>query len=167
MAHQPLLTCVTLWGVLLGGWLSGIDAYRDPCHRHHSCPSDNITYDRGPRRHLVRQPWSVIGWLPLLWLTACIASQTEGPTAVRASARTPGSERPALDRLLTPGDIQIAETRLQGFGFDPGPVDGIFTAQTQAAVRGFQARYGLPVSGLLDRATREELQLGVDPKRTS
>ena len=60
----------------------------------------------------------------------------------------------------------MAEARLQDFGFDPGPVDGLFMAQTQAAVRAFQARYGIPVSGLLDRATREELKLGVDPKRT-
>jgi hypothetical protein len=50
----------------------------------------------------MRQPWRVIGWLPLLLLTACVASQPEGP----------------------------------------------------------------PVSGLLDRATREELKLGVDPKRS-
>jgi len=54
---------------------------------------------------------------------------------------------------------------LQGGGFDPGPIDGIFTAETQAAVRAFQARYGLPVSGLLDYSTREELQLGLDPRR--
>jgi peptidoglycan hydrolase-like protein with peptidoglycan-binding domain len=114
----------------------------------------------------MRQPWGVIGWLPLLLLTACVASQTEVPTAVRSSAHAPEPERPALDRLLTGGDIQVAETRLQDFGFDPGPVDGTFTAQTQAAVRAFQARYGLPVSGLLDRGTREELRLGVDPKRT-
>jgi peptidoglycan hydrolase-like protein with peptidoglycan-binding domain len=60
----------------------------------------------------------------------------------------------------------VAETRLQDFGFDPGPVDGTFTAQTQAAVRAFQARYGLPISGLLDRGTREELGLGVYRKRT-
>jgi murein L,D-transpeptidase YcbB/YkuD len=73
---------------------------------------------------------------------------------------------PAFNRFLTAGDIQVAEGRLKDFGFDPGPVDGTFTAQTQAAVRAFQARYGLPVSGLLDRPTREELQLGVDPKRT-
>ena len=97
----------------------------------------------------------VIGWLPLVLLTACVASQTGAPTALR----------PAPDRLLTSGDIQIAEEHLKAFGFDPGPVDGIFTAQTQAAVRGFQARYGLPVSGLLDRPTRQELKLGVDPKR--
>ena len=60
----------------------------------------------------------------------------------------------------------MAEAHLQQFGFDPGPVDGLFTAQTQAAVRAFQRRYGLSVSGLLDRQTREELKLGVDPKRT-
>jgi peptidoglycan hydrolase-like protein with peptidoglycan-binding domain len=72
------------------------------------------------------------------------------------------SARPALDRLLTQGDISVAEAHLQDFGFDPGPVDGIFTAQTHAAVRAFQARYGLPVSGLLDRATRMELLPGLD-----
>lgn len=94
----------------------------------------------------------VIGWLPLVLLTACVASHTGEP--------------PALDRLLTSGDIYIAETRLRDFGFDPGPVDGTFTAETQEAIRAFQARYGLPVSGLLDRSTREELRLGVDPKRT-
>jgi peptidoglycan hydrolase-like protein with peptidoglycan-binding domain len=49
------------------------------------------------------------------------------------------------------------------WGFDLGPVDGIFTAQTQAALRAFQARYGLPVSGLLDYATRLELLPGLIP----
>ena len=114
----------------------------------------------------MRQSRGVLGWLPLLLLTACVTSQTQAPTAVRPSAWTPGLERPALDQLLTQRDIQVAEARLKDFRFDPGPVDGIFTAQTRAAVRAFQARHGLPVSGLLDRATREELKLGVDPKRT-
>jgi peptidoglycan hydrolase-like protein with peptidoglycan-binding domain len=114
----------------------------------------------------MRQSRGVIGWLPLLLLTACVASHTGAPTAVRPAARKHGSEPPALDRLLTAGDIHVAEARLKDFGCDPGPVDGIFTVQTQAAVRAFQAKYGLPVSGLLDRATREELKLGVDPKWT-
>ena len=68
-----------------------------------------------------------------------------------------------MDRLLTRGDIQVAQRHLQAFGFDPGPIDGLYTAQTQAAVRAFQATYGLTVSGLLDRQTREALRLGVDP----
>jgi peptidoglycan hydrolase-like protein with peptidoglycan-binding domain len=109
--------------------------------------------------------WSrgVLRWLPWLLLTACVASQTEPPSAGRAAAPTPELEHPAPDRILTRGDIQIAETRLKDFGFDPGPVDGIFTAQTQAAVRAFQARYGFTVSGLLDRTTRTDLQLGGTP----
>ena len=112
------------------------------------------------------QSRGIIGWIPLLWLTACVVSHPEESITTRSSALTSRADPPALDRLLTTGDIQVAEARLKDFGFDPGPVDGIFTAQTQAAVRAFQARYGLPVSGLLDRETREELNLGVDPKRT-
>jgi peptidoglycan hydrolase-like protein with peptidoglycan-binding domain len=66
---------------------------------------------------------------------------------------------------LTQGDIQVAEQHLREFGYDPGPVDGIYTPQTKAAVRAFQARYGLPVSGLLDRSTRRDLLPGLDTER--
>jgi peptidoglycan hydrolase-like protein with peptidoglycan-binding domain len=109
---------------------------------------------RRPRRRPSR---GVIGWLLLLLLTACAASQTGESTALR----------PATDRLLTRGDIQIAEEHLKAFGFDPGPVDGIFTAQTQAAVRAFQARYGYPVTGMLDRTTRRELFPGLDLQKAA
>jgi peptidoglycan hydrolase-like protein with peptidoglycan-binding domain len=104
----------------------------------------------------MRPSWSVIGWLPLVLLTACVASNT--------AERTDGPERPAVDRLLTQGDIQVAQRHLRAFGFDPGPIDRIYTAQTQAAVRAFQTTYGLLVSGRLDRQTREVLKVGVDPK---
>ena len=99
----------------------------------------------------------VMAWLPLWLLTACVALQTEAPT--------PGSARVAYDRILTQGDIHVAEEHLQAFGYNPGAVDGLFTAQTQAAVRAFQRRYGLTVSGLLDRETRRELIPGLDPIR--
>jgi murein L,D-transpeptidase YcbB/YkuD len=101
----------------------------------------------------MRPSWGVIGWLPLVLLAACVASQP--------ADRQAGPERPAVDRLLNRGDIQVAEAHLLDFGFDPGPVDGIYTAQTQAAVRAYQARYGLPVSGLLDYATRLQLLPGL------
>jgi peptidoglycan hydrolase-like protein with peptidoglycan-binding domain len=97
---------------------------------------------------------ATIAWLPWLLLTACVASHTAEPTA--------GPVRPALDRFLSRGDIQVAQAHLQDFGFDPGRVDGIYTAQTQAAVRAYQARYGLPASGLLDYATRLQLLPGLD-----
>ena len=102
----------------------------------------------------MRHSRSVIGWLPLVLLTACVASHPgEHQTATL---------RPAVDRLLNRGDIQVAEAHLQDFGFDPGLIDGIYTAQTQAAVRAYQARYGLPVSGLLDYTTRLQLLPGLD-----
>jgi murein L,D-transpeptidase YcbB/YkuD len=87
-----------------------------------------------------------------LWLTACATSQAAGAVGLR----------PAYDRILLAGDIQVAETHLRDFGFDPGPVDGVYTAETQAAVRAYQRRYGLPISGLLDRRTRYELLPGLD-----
>jgi peptidoglycan hydrolase-like protein with peptidoglycan-binding domain len=102
----------------------------------------------------MRPSWGVIGWLPLVLLTACVASNPgEHQTATL---------RPAVDRLLNRGDIQVAEAHLQDFGFDPGPIDGIYTAQTQAAVRAYQATYGLSVSGQLDYETRLQLLPGVD-----
>jgi peptidoglycan hydrolase-like protein with peptidoglycan-binding domain len=39
------------------------------------------------------------------------------------------------------------------------------TAETEAALRAFQRRYGLTVTGLLDRETRRELVPGLDPVR--
>jgi|SRR5919109_5518911 murein L,D-transpeptidase YcbB/YkuD len=97
---------------------------------------------------------AVIGWLPLVLLTACVASyQGDGQA---------GTLRPALDRLLTRGDIHVAQSHLKDFGFDPGPIDGRYTAQTQEAVRAFQATYGLPATGLLDYTTRLQLIPGLD-----
>jgi peptidoglycan hydrolase-like protein with peptidoglycan-binding domain len=108
----------------------------------------------------------IIAWLALLLLTACTAYHTEGRATAQPVPLPPGVQLPALDRLLTSGDIQLAQAHLQDYGFDPGPIDGVYRAQTQAAVRAFQKRYGLPVSGLLDRTTREELVPGLDPKPT-
>ena len=108
------------------------------------------------RRYRMRHSRGVIGWIPLVLLTACVAPHPGEHQA--------GTVRPAVDRILTRGDIQVAQMHLREFGFDPGPIDGIYTAQTQAAVRAFQRTYGLLVSGLLDRQTREVLKVGAEPK---
>ena len=105
----------------------------------------------------MRRSRGLIGWLPLLLLTACVASYPEGQPA--------GTVRPAVDRLLSRGDIEVAQIHLRDFGFDPGPIDGIYTPQTQAAVRAYQTTYGLVVSGLLDLQTREQLKVGPDSRR--
>lgn len=92
--------------------------------------------------------------LAVALVTGCVASQTGGSTGLQ----------PATDELFTAGDIQVAQEHLRAFGFDPGPVTGIFTAETQAAVRAYQSRYGLPVTGLLDPATRRGLLPGFDQR---
>ena len=73
-----------------------------------------------------------------------------------------GNPPAALDRLIPVGLIHVAEDHLQAFGFDPGPVDGIFTAQTAEALRQYQRRYGLVVSALMDHATRQQLIQGFE-----
>jgi peptidoglycan hydrolase-like protein with peptidoglycan-binding domain len=100
---------------------------------------------------------AVVGWLPLVLLTACAASHS--------GEHQGGTIRPAVDRLLNRGDIQVAQRHWRACGCDPGPMDGIYTAQTQAAVRAFQATYGLSVSGLLDDATRLQLLPGLQYDR--
>ena len=105
----------------------------------------------------MRRSRGVVGWLSLLLLTACVASYPGGQPA--------GTVRPTVDRILNRGDIQVAQTHLREFGFDPGPIDGIYTAQTQAAVRAYQANYRLSVSGLLDRETRDQLKVGPGSRR--
>jgi peptidoglycan hydrolase-like protein with peptidoglycan-binding domain len=102
------------------------------------------------------RPYSreVLGWLVVVLLTGCVASQTQQPASVQ----------PATDHILTAGDIQIAQEHLRAFGFDPGPVKGVFTPETQAAVRAYQARYGVEVTGLLDRTTRRGLLPGFDQR---
>ena len=92
----------------------------------------------------------VWAWLVAVCLTGCVASPPGEPPRLVA----------ATDTLFTTGDIQVAQEHLRAFGYDPGPVQGVFTAQTQAAVEAYQARYGLPVTGLLDEATRRQVLPG-------
>jgi hypothetical protein len=103
----------------------------------------------------------VIGVAVIVGLSACTA-RDHPRSPLSHTGTSGGALRPALDRILSQGEISVAEAHLRDFGYDPGPVDGLFTADTQAAVRAFQARYGLPVSGLLDRETRQELLPGLD-----
>jgi len=96
----------------------------------------------------------MLGWVVAVLLTGCVTSQPQQPTTMQ----------PATDTILTAGDIQVAQENLREFGFDPGPINGVFTPETQAAVRAYQARYGVEVTGLLDRATRRGLLPGFDQR---
>jgi putative tryptophan/tyrosine transport system substrate-binding protein len=68
-------------------------------------------------------------------------------------------------RLELLKEVVPGMTRVAVLWNGANPANAVVWQETQAAVCAFQARYGLPVSGLLDRPTREELRLGVDPLR--
>lgn len=50
-------------------------------------------------------------------------------------------------------DVVTLQTRLRAWGYYKGAVDGIFGAQTSAAVRAFQRRNGLKVDGIVGPQT--------------
>jgi peptidoglycan hydrolase-like protein with peptidoglycan-binding domain len=88
--------------------------------------------------------------------------------AERANATEDWRQTPtSIGRLMSEGEIQVAEQHLAQFGFNPGPVDGVFTGQTEAALRAFQERRGLPVTGIFDDATRGALLKGAGEGGTS
>jgi peptidoglycan hydrolase-like protein with peptidoglycan-binding domain len=71
-------------------------------------------------------------------------------------------------------DIRAAQQALQEKGFDPGPADGVMGAKTTAAVKEFQQKNNLTVTGTLDADTRDRLMAssppsaspGTEPSRT-
>lgn len=55
--------------------------------------------------------------------------------------------------LLRGDDVLELQRRLSRLGFDPGPVDGIFGADTDHAVRDFQHNCGVEVDGIVGPGT--------------
>ena len=66
-----------------------------------------------------------------------------------------------LPRMTAPGPyddlVKQVQEKLNGLGFDAGPVNGDFGEKTQAALAQFQLANLLPASGALDDETLEEL----------
>jgi peptidoglycan hydrolase-like protein with peptidoglycan-binding domain len=56
---------------------------------------------------------------------------------------------------------QQAQTNLTAQGFNPGPLDGVFGTNTSTAIKAFQTQASLPISGSLDEATLQKLNIGV------
>jgi rare lipoprotein A len=76
-----------------------------------------------------------------VWLSA--AGQPRGQEAPPA-AQGPG---------LTRDHVKQAQEALKMEGFHPGPVDGVVGPRTTRALRAYQAREGVPQTGVLDEAT--------------
>jgi hypothetical protein len=54
-------------------------------------------------------------------------------------------------------DVRAAQQALREKGFDPGPVDGVKGTRTTAAIKDFQQKNNLTVTGMLDAETRDRL----------
>jgi peptidoglycan hydrolase-like protein with peptidoglycan-binding domain len=82
------------------------------------------------------------------------------PVMVEAgTAGTTGEQRPEQKQLITTENVKLIQERLKTEGVYAGPVDGELNAQTEAALRQYQQKHGIPVSGAVDEATLKELQI--------
>src|SRR5262245_60893078 len=80
----------------------------------------------------------------------------------RPSAQVMPSE--TMSQQNTVRDAQIA---LLDAGYEPGQIDGMMGPRTQAAIREFQASYGLPQTGRLDEPTQRQLFAARTPQSGS
>jgi lipoprotein-anchoring transpeptidase ErfK/SrfK len=94
--------------------------------------------------------------------------------ALTNAVNVPKKEAPAI-RLMEPPAAAFrkhtvktlfdAQAALSQMGISCGSVDGVLGSQTKAALRLFQDSKNLPVTGILDEATRELLYLSAEPYR--
>jgi murein L,D-transpeptidase YcbB/YkuD len=82
----------------------------------------------------------------------------KGRTAPRLGLRKSPLEGQRRNPDAQVGD-RLVQERLQAEGVYAGPVDGELTAQTEAALRQYQQKQGIPVSGAVDEATLKQLQI--------
>jgi membrane-bound lytic murein transglycosylase B len=75
------------------------------------------------------------------------------------TAGTTGEQRPEQEKLISKDSLKLVQERLKTEGVYAGPVDGELNTQTEAALRAYQEKKGIPVSGTADKATLKELQI--------
>ena len=60
---------------------------------------------------------------------------------------------PVLKKGSNDPAVRDLQEALKVLGFDPGPVDGVFGAQTESAVKKFQQAREIPADGVVGRVT--------------
>ena len=60
---------------------------------------------------------------------------------------------PVLKIGSTDPAVRDLQAALKALALDPGPVDGVFGARTESAVRAFQQRQGIAVDGIVGRVS--------------
>jgi rare lipoprotein A len=81
------------------------------------------------------------------------------PTAAAAGQPPSGQGEPPAAQVpeLTEDQVKQAQEALKTEGFHPGSIDGVVGRRTREALRAYQAREGLPPTGVLDEPTFSRL----------
>jgi peptidoglycan hydrolase-like protein with peptidoglycan-binding domain len=69
-------------------------------------------------------------------------------------------QKSTAPQTLTEVQIRGYQEQLDTAGFPTGTDKGAMTPQTEAALRAYQGKNGLPVTGMLDEATQRSLTAG-------
>jgi peptidoglycan hydrolase-like protein with peptidoglycan-binding domain len=64
---------------------------------------------------------------------------------------------PVREGTGTSSGVQRYQLRLGALGYDPGPVNGVMTAQTGYAIQNFQSDFHIPITRVLDQGTMEAI----------
>ena len=97
-------------------------------------------------------------WLPERSVTVAGANAFDGRMGQYHDE--PSDDHPQLEEFDHGQWVHYAQERLQYHGFEPQDhkIDSYFGPMTKEAVRDFQGRYGLPTTGVIDRATWDLLE---------
>jgi peptidoglycan hydrolase-like protein with peptidoglycan-binding domain len=87
------------------------------------------------------------------------ASRATGSGGSTSSAATSSQQRTSAN--ISQADMRKVEEALKAKGFDPGTIDGQMDAKTQQALRDYQSKNKLPVTGTVDKATADSLGVSI------
>jgi peptidoglycan hydrolase-like protein with peptidoglycan-binding domain len=93
-----------------------------------------------------------------MWLTMLLVSVLWLCPVVTEAGTTSGSGT-GQQNIITKDNLKLVQQRLQAEGVYAGPVDGELNTQTEAALRQYQQKQDLPVSGMVDEETLRQLQI--------
>jgi peptidoglycan hydrolase-like protein with peptidoglycan-binding domain len=86
-----------------------------------------------------------------------IPEKVQPPPAREGKQPGLGSEQQGM---ASAEDIRSGKEALKAKGHDPGPINGTMDSKTQQALRDFQKKENLPVTGTFDKETLEKLGVG-------
>lgn len=152
------------------------------------------SYDRARRRQQVLTAGVAMGALAALGIASLAPPTAPPVTAPSTAAETPGepappvmvaaaqptvlpdttpiTPEPAPSTAATPPateplrgeEVREVQKRLQGFGFNPGPADGVAGRMTASAVMSYQQNRGQPQTGDIDRDLLDQLRQDPAPQ---